>query len=304
VRAFYRGDLLLASRLRRAFGCLDWSRSARLYRRRMLTARMSTLRLSSFRSVFFLIVLASTGCKIKSSAPYWLEVHGHAVGVRVAGWPSGALLIGSDRHLWEYPGPWSNPWVPQAHTHELRAVAASDSSGYALLSDGEVSRFANGRWRSFEGSQAWGVTEIGATEDDTLLLIARGKLSVFEHGALKELSCDAVTGVAVAGVQGEDAFLLDQSGALYLNSQGKCDRIAAPTPLARIAARPNRLLAVGTDGSLWRRRGGAWGKLAPPFKYRIGQVATATQAQDVGVSAYSSWVVDDEGSVYLLSDET
>jgi hypothetical protein len=258
--------------------------------------------LSGLRADFFLVALA--GCRIKSGQPYWLETHGHAVAIRVAGWPSGALIIGSDRSLWSYPGPWSNPWVAQPHTRELRSIAASDSAGYALLSDGEVARFVGGRWKPYEGSQTWGASDIGVTEDDRLLVIVGGKLRAVERGELKDLGCDAVNAVAVAGTHADEAFVLDGDGALYLSRQGRCDKLDAPVRLQRIAARPNRLLAVAFDGSLWRRRGSAWAKLPAPFKYRTGQVATATRAQDVGVSAYTSWVVDNDGSVFLLSDET
>jgi hypothetical protein len=268
----------------------------------MPAAFLSIRRVLAHAGVFFWILLG--GCRIQSAAPYWLETHGHAVGLRVAGWPSGALLIGSDRQLWSYPGPWSNPWVMQPRLHELRAIAASDSAGYALLSDGEVARYAAGRWKPYDGSQAWGASEIGVTDDDRVLLIVAGKLRALERGELKALGCDAVVSVAVAGTHSDVAFVLDRDGALYQSTPGRCDKIEAPARLQRIAARSNRLLAVGVDGSLWRRRRGSWTKLPPPFKYRAGQVATATRAQDVGVSAYSSWLVDNEGSVFLLSDET
>lgn len=251
-----------------------------------------------------MIALLCASCRIKPSEPYWLEAHGHAVGVRVAGWPSGALLIGSDRGLWSYPGPWSSPWVSLPHAHELRAITASDSAGYALFADGEVSRYAAGRWKPYDGSQAWGASEIGVTDDDRLLLIVAGKLRALERGELKALGCDTVASVAVAGTHAGEGFVLDRDGALYASAQGRCDKVDAPVRFRRIAARSNRLLAVAVDGSLWRRRGGSWSKLPAPFKYRAGQIATAGRAQDVGVSAYTSWLIDTEGSVFLLSDET
>jgi hypothetical protein len=108
----------------------------------------------------------------------------------------------------------------------------------------------------------------------------------------------------VTGTQGEDAFVLDQAGALFRNADGRCDKVSAPAPLQRIAARSDRLLAVAADGSVWRRRADKWTQLPLPFKYRPGQAAIATRVQDVGVSAYSTWLVDTEGSVFLLSDES
>ena len=142
------------------------------------------------------------------------------------------------------------------------------------------------------------------TEDEHLLVIANGRLRVLDHGELRALACDAVNGSAVAGTQGDDAFLLDQAGALYLNADGRCDKVVAPARFQRIAARSDRLLAVAMDGSVWRRRGGEWTHLPQPFKYRSGQAPAPALAQDVGVSAYSTWLVDTEGSVFLLSDES
>jgi hypothetical protein len=253
--------------------------------------------------VFFWVSFASVGCRIKSKQPYWLETHGHALGNRVAGWAGGALLLGGDRHLWGYPGPWSNPWVPKAQTRPLRAIAATDSVAYGLLSDGQIARFT-GAWSPIEGSAAWGASELGITEDEHLLVIANGKLRVFDHGELRPLACDAINASAVAGTQGDDAFLLDQAGTLYLNADGRCDKVDAPSRLQRIAARSDRLLAVTVDGSVWRRRAGKWAHLPPPFKYRAGQAPAPMLAQDVGISAYSTWLVDTEGSVFLLSDES
>ena len=250
-----------------------------------------------------MILFGSASCRIRSKEPYWIETHGHALGNRVVGWAGGALLLGGDSHLWGYPGPWSNPWVPKSQTRPLRAIAGANSVAYGLLSDGQVARFTGG-WSAIEGSAAWGASEIALTDDEHLLVIAAGKLRLFEHGELKPLACDALAGVALAGIHGNEAFLLDQAGALYLNADGRCDKISAPTRLQRIAARSDRLLAVAVDGSVWRRRAGAWRQLPAPFKFRAGQAPAPMRAQDVGVSAYSTWLVDTEGSVFLLSDES
>ena len=253
--------------------------------------------------LFFLIAFASAGCRIRSKDPYWIETHGRALGPRVAGWAEGALLLGGDQRLWGYPGPWSNPWVPKNQSKALRAIAASNHVAYALLSDGQVARLTGG-WSPYENSASWGASEIGVTEDDHLFVIAGGKLRLFDHGELKVLGCDAVNAASAAGTHGEEAFLLDLNGALYLSREGRCDPIAAPVRLQRIAARPNRLMAVAIDGSVWRRRDGKWARLAAPFKYRAGKEPALATPQDVGVSSYSTWLADTEGSVFILSDES
>jgi len=261
--------------------------------------------------LFFLISLCSAGCRIKSKAPYWIQTHGGSLGGRVVGWEGGALLLGGDQHLWCYPGTWATPWVPRDQSRALRAIAAAKQSAYGLFTDGRVARFSGGwsptsggGWSAIEGSAAWGASELSMTDDGHLLLIANGKLRVLEGGALKSLDCDALDTVAVAGTHGDGAFVLDAAGALYFNGAGRCDKINAPVPLQRIAANSDRLLAVAVDGSVWRRRANVWSRLPAPSKYRTGQTATDKQAQDVGVSAYSTWLVDAEGAVFLLSDET
>ena len=221
----------------------------------------------------------------------------------MAGWSEGVLLLGGDQHLWSYPGAWARPWLPKAQTRPLRALAAANRVAYALLSDGKVSRFTGG-WSPIEGSAAWGATELGVTEDEHLLVIANGKLRAFSHGGLKPLNCDAIDATAVAGTRDEEAFVLDGTGSLFFNGNGVCEKVTAPAPLRRIAATSERLLAVAVDGSVWRRRNAVWVRLPPPFKSRAGQAPVQKQAQDVAVSAYSTWLADTEGAVFLLSDES
>jgi len=221
------------------------------------------------------------------------------------------LLLGGDQHLWTYPGNWAQPWAPKEQTHNLRAITAANAVAYGLFSDGRVARLngswlpnATGSWSPIEGSAAWGASELGMTQDGHLLVIANGKLRAFEHNTLRTLDCDAIDPVAVAGTVGEGAFVLDSAGALYFNGDGRCDKVPAPAPLRRIAATSARLLAVDTEGLVWRRRENVWSRLPAPVKYQIGQAPAVKQAQDVAVSPYSSWLADTEGAVFILSDET
>ena len=255
--------------------------------------------------MFFLIALSSSGCRIRSRAPYWIETHGTALGSRVVGWSYGALLLGGDRHLWGYPGPWANPWVAKEQSRSLRAITAARANVYGLFADGQVARFNGGSWSPLPGSANWGASELGVSEDDHLLVISGGKLRAFAHDELRPLSCDAVPNLAaVAATHDDEAFVLDQAGALYYGGASSCDPVQAPVPLTRIAARGARLLALARDGSVWRRRDNVWQQLPPAFKVRAGQGPEPMTAQDVGVSAYSTWLVDTQGSVFILSDES
>ncbi|MEP7050942.1 MAG: hypothetical protein ABJB12_11330 [Pseudomonadota bacterium] len=251
-----------------------------------------------------LLSFATAGCRVRSNEPYWIEAHGNGVVNHVAGWSAGALCIGSNQQLWSYPGPYARPWAEQAQTHPLRSIAAGSDVAYALTVEGEVARFEYNSWRLYEDSKPWSVSDIGATDDNGLLVITAGNLRAFAQGELRPLSCDAITSVAVAGVHGDEAFVLDPTGALYLNADGRCQNIPAPQRLRRIAARPGRLVALAEDGSVWRRRSSTWSKLPVPFKYRTGQAPAPCQPQDIGASLYSTWLVDTEGDLFLLSDES
>lgn len=251
-----------------------------------------------------ILCFAVAGCRIRSNEPYWLEAHGNGVGYHVAGWTAGALVLGSNQQLWSYPGPYARSWAAQPQTHSLRSVAAGSDVAYGLTLDGEVGRLERNHWRLLEESKGWGVSEVGATDDDHLLVIVAGKLRAVDRGELQPPSCAAITSVAVAGVHGDQAFVLDQTGDLYLNADGRCENIPAPTKLRRIAAKPGRLVALAQDGSVWRRRASTWSRLPAPFKYRTGHAPAPCQPQDVGTSLYSTWLVDTDGDIFLLSDET
>jgi len=236
--------------------------------------------------------------------PYWIEGFGAGQALAIAAWPHGALAVGTNTVLYTYPGPWAQPWVQQP-SPALKAIAASQSIVYGLQSDGQVARRIGSQWHPFAGSAAWNAQDIGVTEDDRVLVVAGGALRAVEGGQLKDTLCASITVASVAGVSGDEAFLLDQSGALHRVAGGRCERVETPVAMQRIAATTGRLLAVSVDGAIWRRRDGReWTRLPAPIKYRPGRRGFRTEARQVAVSANSSWVLDHEGSIFVLSDET
>lgn len=251
-----------------------------------------------------LAVAASASCRFLPNEPYWIEPHGTAQGVGVTAWPSGALAIGTDRHLYRYPGAWSRPWLPHGPTQNLRAIAASRVAVYAILDDGQVARFADNTWTPLAGSASWGASGLAATEDDRLFVLVGGRARLVEGVDLKEGPCGSLVGTSISAVGSDDLYVLDAAGNLHQGRSGRCDRVDAPVPLQRVAATKDRLVAVGKDGSVWRRRDGAWKVLPEPRKFRPGRRPYTTRARDVAVSPHSTWIMDDEGHVFLLSAET
>jgi hypothetical protein len=242
-------------------------------------------------------------CRFLPNHPYWIEALGGGQGTRVGAWPGGALVIGTDQRLWGYPGAWSQPWQPQGPAQSLRAIAASQTAVYGILADGQVARFVGGTWTPYAGSASWGASELAATEDDRVLVVVGGHVRLVDGVELKEAGCPSVAAVAITAPHADDVYVLDAAGALYHGAAGRCDPVDAPPRLQRIAAASGRLLGVGVDGSVWRRRDGAWTPLSNPLKFRHGRRAFVTRARDVAVSAYSSWIMDDEGAIFVLSDE-
>lgn len=272
-----------------------WIRSAR---------SASTSAWRAARSLMVLLLPVMTSCKIRPPTPYWIETHGQAVGVRIAGWSNGVLLVDGNHQLWTYPGHWSQPWLTQGTTRGLRMVTASKAVAYGVTNEDKLFRFTGNQWLSYKGAEGESISEIAVTDDDRLLLLVDGKLKELRSQNLEGLDCDSISGVAVTGGAANEAYVVDQNGALYLDAMGRCSPVPAPARLRRIAGRPDRLLAVGADGSIWRRRANTWARLPAPTKYRAGHTARETRADDIALSAYTTWLLDDEGSVFVLSDET
>jgi hypothetical protein len=253
-----------------------------------------------------LLSMSGSACRILPEHPYWIEALGHATGSSVGAWTGGALTIGTDRHLYAYPGQWSRPWLPSGPPQELRAVAASRVAIYGILGDGQVGRLAGELWTAYPGSVAWGTSSLSATDDDRLMVIVGGHVRLVEGVDLKESVCASLPGavIALAGIKVDEAYVLDEHAVLHHGAGGSCDAVATPKPLQRIAATGGRLVGVAQDGTIWRRRDGAWTALPAPRKFRPGRAAFETRARDVAVSANSTWILDDEGAVFVLSDET
>jgi hypothetical protein len=105
-------------------------------------------------------------------------------------------------------------------------------------------------------------------------------------------------------VGGDDVYVLEDGGALFHGSAAGCAPAKAPAPLREVAAFPGRVVAIGRDGVLWRQRGGGeWRRLPAVRKYRPGRRPYTVEATQVSVSETSTWLLDNESTVFLLSDE-
>jgi len=249
--------------------------------------------------------LSATGCRFMPSGAHWIEGHGEGRLVHLAGSPAGVLGIGEDTHLWAYPVEWSRPWVQRDAAQELRTIASSPVALYAIVKSGEVVRVVDGRWTTFAGSIGWGATSLGASEDDRLFIVIGGRIRRVEGVDLKEAPCDGVSAAVVSGVRGDEIYVVDAAGALHHGTPTSCPIVPTPTPVRDVAARNGRLIVVATDGRVWRRRGDeAWRLLPAVNKYRPFRGPFEVKAAQVALTDYSTWLLDREGSVFVLSDES
>ena len=109
----------------------------------------------------------------------------------------------------------------------------------------------------------------------------------------------------VTGVRGDEIYVVDASGALHHGTPGSCPVVPTPTPVRDVAARNGRVIVVATDGGVWRRRGDeAWRALPPVKKYRPFRAPFEVKGAQVALTDYSTWLLDGEGAVFVLSDET
>ncbi|HEX4403315.1 MAG TPA: hypothetical protein VH560_00700, partial [Polyangia bacterium] len=219
----------------------------------MRRPRSSTVRHGRARAgvvvvVFVAALVTGAACRFQPNHPSWIEAQGQARGVRVGAWARGALTIGTDRHLWRYPGEWSRPWLPEGPPQELRALAGSPTAVYGVLADGQVARYQDGAWAPYAGSIGWGASDVSASEDGVVLVVVSGHVRRVDGLELRDTVCPALAAAGVASLGLERAFVLDGDGALYDGGPGRCDHVDAPVRLVRIAANGRRLVAVGADG--------------------------------------------------------
>jgi hypothetical protein len=247
---------------------------------------------------------AVTGCRFMPSGGHWIEAHGHGQGSRLAAWPAGVTLIGTDARLHQYPTDWARPWRAQG-PQEVKALAASSSALYALTPAGEVARIVNGQWAPVAGSVTWGATNLGASPDDHLFVVVGGHLRRVDAGELRDAPCGNLAVSAVSPVGNDEVYVVDGTGGLYRGVGGSCAPVPTPGPVRDVASFGGRQVAVTSDGAVWRRRGdAAWRALPPVIKYRSARDPFEVPAVQVSLSAFSTWALDQEGSIFLLSDET
>jgi hypothetical protein len=249
-------------------------------------------------------IAVSAGCRFMPDGAYWIEAHGEARALNITARPAGAMVIGTDSTLWAYPGYFARPWVHQG-PEDATAIAASARALYAVRGNRELFRVADGTWTAYQGSAAWGVTAISASEDDRLFAIAAGRIRRLEGRNLTDAPCADLPATFISSDGADGIYAVAANGILHHGSGPSCAPVTTPAPVREVAAFGGRVVVLTQDATLWRRRGdGNWHTLPRVRKYRPKVRPYWTTPVHLSLSAYSTWIVDNEQAVFLLSDET
>jgi hypothetical protein len=244
------------------------------------------------------------GCRFQAPGAYWIEAHGDGHAVRVAGRPAGVVALGPDARLWIYPTDYSQPWR-RFDSEAVNALAASTDAVYIITAGGQVSRSADGPWVAYGGSVGWGATALAASEDDHLFVVVGGRPHRVEGDQLQDAPCGGVAATSIAAGAGGELYVIDVMGRLNRGDASSCAQVDTPVPAKQVAVGGGRVVLVGTDGSAWRRRGAEpWRALPPVIRYRPGSRGVKVLAAEVSLSATCTWLLDRDGDVFVLSDET
>jgi hypothetical protein len=248
-------------------------------------------------------VAVALGCRIQSPGAYWIEAHGDGRAQHVAGRPAGVVAVGADQRLWIYPTDYARPWR-QIQAETFRAVTASTAAIYVITASGEVSRSADGPLVPYGGSVGWGSTALAASEDDHLFVVVGGKAHRVEGEQLQDAPCGDITAAGIAAGGGSELYVVDGMGRLHRGDASGCAPVETPVTVRQVAVNGGRVVMVGTDGSVWRRRGAdPWHALPPAIRYRPGSLGVKVLAAEVGLSTTCTWLLDRDGNVFVLSDE-
>ena len=250
-----------------------------------------------------LACLLMVGCRIRSTGPHWTETHGRGELIRIAGGSVGLLAIGSNGLVYNYPetgGTW-HEWNGQLHP---RAIGGSRDG--LLYSGQDAGRVGFGR-RGRVDAPAWTLsadaTDLAGDSSGKLsYAIANGRVSrLLESGQVADV-CPEVHAVGIAIAQ--DKLWVSDAQRLYVATESGCTgAAAAPEHVIRLSGLGDRLFVVDAQGDVFRRvKTGSWQKLPRPKKFRADRMPLDRSVTDVAVTSTAAWVLDDERTVFLLSE--
>jgi hypothetical protein len=246
--------------------------------------------------------LVAFGCRIRSSGPRWIETHGRGELTQIAGGPVGLHAIGTNGLAYAFPGPggtW-HEWSPQ-----LRPLALAGTREGILYSDREhrVGYAQPGRNVSPSWTLASDVTGLVSDESgERAYAVSDGQVvRLLESGQVKNV-CDGVRAVGITISHGQ--LWVSDAQQLYLETDDKCS-VAPGTParVTRLSGLADRLFVVDASGDVFRRlKDRSWQKLPRPRKFRADRMPHDQPVTDVAVTSTAAFALDNERTVFVLSE--
>jgi len=251
--------------------------------------------------VGLLSCLLTVGCRIRSTGPHWTETHGRGELTRLAGGSVGLLAIGTNGLVYRYPesGAWRE-WNAQ-----FRPLAITGSRDGLLYSErgGKVGSGRQGRVAAPAWTLNAEVTDLASDNSgDLAYAVADGRVSQLLPAGQLASVCPNVRAVGIAFAQGK--LWLSDAQRLYVATENDCNgAAAAPAHVIRLSGFADRLFVVDTGGDVFRRvKDGSWQKLPRPTKFRPDRMPQDRPVTDVAVTSTATWVLDDERTVFVLSE--
>jgi hypothetical protein len=241
----------------------------------------------------------SSAC-LRRAEPYWIEAHGHVSANDIAASSLGVFGLSAQHRLLSYPRAWAAPWTTE-NDGALAAIAASGEQLVGLTTDRALVRLRP-RHADLAVLGTAGVSKVALGDDDHLLVLADGHLRRVDGSQLSELPCSSLLSTDLAAVGNLSWVVADER--LYRDDGQRCEQLRdAPAHLAGVAASSALLGVVDVDGIASIRGKGGWQRLPEPRRYRVDAIAARTRIQKLSISETTTWALDREGSVFLLSEQ-
>jgi hypothetical protein len=231
--------------------------------------------------------------------PYWIEAHGQGLALDIAASHSGVFAIGGSQTLYSYPGPWAQPWAPQAGK-SLLALASNGSQLLAVTTGGGL-QWLNPRSGAVAGTAELQLSRAALSAERGPFVLAGHTVSRFHDGKLESTPCSTLAAEDLAAA---DWVWVVSQGALYRDDEHGCERQpATPPAVSSVAAWADRVAVVTADGRGWQRVAGRWRELPVPEKRRVDAITRPMSIRRLALGETTTYALDSEGAVFLLSEQ-
>jgi len=233
-------------------------------------------------------------CRIAATSPTWVEAHGRGYFSAIAASARGLAALGAGSGVYGYPGEFGRPWL-EVWNRSAVALAASESSTYALTADGEIWLVQPNPslWRKLPMEKAPRL--FGGANDD-LFAILDGIPKRIKRDTIEDLPCSMpAQGLAARAA---DVFVLSQDGSVWLAKGNRCEPVALDAHPQSIAVTADTLFVL-EGGVAHYVRGRTAIPLPAPSLFR-GQGSREQRFAELSASNDTLWGLSSEGQAFQL----